>query len=1400
MEAIEEALLFLFSAIVVVVLLYYGLQYSEANNMNSQISIIKNILSTSVKIVPNIGNISIINSQNPIQLNAFISEQYISGNSILTYNESYKDVVLSSSSILNLTYNDPVSVHIEFSYPENGENVFSYYYRYPINYLNVKNLYSGTAIYINSNLAKLSIYSNLLPLNSSNNNVTLISKYFYYSYQILTNGYGKIYNISLPINISTRSIYIYTNNGISTNPATNSTVEINGVETLYAKNNGQVSFDYSGNTIKLNICYNGCNNSFYPSISGMYNLTLNKKFTIYEKYPTYVYTLFYKNKTSNLYTVVPGSLSFKNANNNMNYYIQTPANYSLNLLSGGYYNVFGYSVYNKTYTQMSSIPVFSNYSFICVPIIPGVSVETNYTCPSALIKIAPPRPIIHWANTTFNEIGLPQGSYWNVTYGGITISSLTNTTVFNYYINNQSTANFVVPNQKEYGTLFISNPKAGTLVAGSTKTIIFRLPNVTFEEFGLPANTLWNVTYNNTLKSSDTNYINFSNENTTNFNFTVGSPKVINSTAGYFANITKGTIGYTQDLQKINFTKKFYLNETSVPLSGGTVKPGSGWYNANSILNISETPNNYYVFKEWQGHGNGNYTGTNSIAKIVLKSPLAENAIYYSPAYITFYANPAILNSTANVLDVNSANYIYNNPIAKLEFAYNSLVSYNYANSIIYNNGIKQLFSSLNGCGQTTESGSFYATQNCSITANYITVKAVSFEETGLPSNTIWNVTFNNQFESSNSPYINYTASQIANSIFNIGSPIYISNTIRYVANPSNGIISTNQINKTINFIEQFYLNEFATPTNGDSKLLPGSGWYNAGSTLTISETPNTSYAFVGWNGIGSGSYTGNAINANIIMNSAITENAVYNYVPPNVYLTETNTTIDVGELSNLYVNVQGGTPPYTYAWYNATPSTPQIITGETTNSLIIKGKTAGTFKYFVNVTDSHPVTVESSNVVLTVNPLLVANSINPSNVVINSGQSVTLTANPSGGTTPYTYQWYSGSSSSTCTTQISGATGSTYPAIPTTSTYYCYKVTDSASTPETNMSASDLVTVNTLPQHIIYYAPITITNSQTNATPATFQQMIQIPESSFSGYIAYNNSLANFEFFYKNNTVIPAWIESNSSGTITTWLKIAKGIPESSSITIYIGFASPTRNLLSSSGTTGIGEAPQLSSNYAQYDDGAGVFNNYWNFAGTSLPSGLSLAYFAMGNSGLGGGSYSQNDGISFSSPSGGGYGILATTPLSSPYVVETLGYTTASGGGSGARPSLIFTASSSSNVPTAILVDQGGWGVDAWDITYQGGGPGYNSNLGSFGSTLNANQYFQMSAMVNGNNYDVSAVPQGSSSAYSYSSYSYSNQGGYYGIGVERTSGGITFYWLRTRAYPPNGVMPSFSFGSVQ
>jgi len=196
-------------------------------------------------------------------------------------------------------------------------------------------------------------------------------------------------------------------------------------------------------------------------------------------------------------------------------------------------------------------------------------------------------------------------------------------------------------------------------------------------------------------------------------------------------------------------------------------------------------------------------------------------------------------------------------------------------------------------------------------------------------------------------------------------------------------------------------------------------------------------------------------------------------------------------------------------------------------------------------------------------------------------------------------------SSGQQVTASIPLGVGSPYPAAYTLGTpisgYLYLQFTDIYGTTEANKIATVLTKVTAsssgatfskpIPSGIVAYVPITLTNSQSSATPSPFQQMINITESTFSSYIAYNNNFANFEYFYANGTIIPAWIESNSSGNLITWVKLTPSIPANSELTIYLGFASKTTNLLSSSGTSGIGEAPQLSSTYAQYDDGASVF-----------------------------------------------------------------------------------------------------------------------------------------------------------------------------------------------------------------
>lgn len=201
------------------------------------------------------------------------------------------------------------------------------------------------------------------------------------------------------------------------------------------------------------------------------------------------------------------------------------------------------------------------------------------------------------------------------------------------------------------------------------------------------------------------------------------------------------------------------------------------------------------------------------------------------------------------------------------------------------------------------------------------------------------------------------------------------------------------------------------------------------------------------------------------------------------------------------------------------------------------------------------------------------------------------------------------------------------------------------------------LVQVTTLPSYFVTDVPITITNNQPLPTAAPFQQMIRVDSALYSSYESPN--LQNVEFFNIDGTVIPSWLESgNSNKALDTiyWLKLVDGIPADSSLTIYMGLATQGANLFDGNY---VGEAPQLSATYGQFDNGANVFLLYDNFAGSNLSS--SWTTNLPESQTVGNGSYNMNDGLNLGSyPGAPGY-VATATSYSTGYAFDS--YVTAIG-----------------------------------------------------------------------------------------------------------------------------------------
>ncbi|MEM3846783.1 MAG: DUF2341 domain-containing protein, partial [Candidatus Parvarchaeota archaeon] len=316
---------------------------------------------------------------------------------------------------------------------------------------------------------------------------------------------------------------------------------------------------------------------------------------------------------------------------------------------------------------------------------------------------------------------------------------------------------------------------------------------------------------------------------------------------------------------------------------------------------------------------------------------------------------------------------------------------------------------------------------------------------------------------------------------------------------------------------------------------------------------------------------------------------------------------------------------------------------------------------------------------------------------------------------------------------------------------------------------------------------PISISNNQNTATPAPFQQLITINPVQL-GSNNFSADLGNIRFYSDPALTQPlyAWVESGNSNTVSAtniWVKLPNGIPANSTVTIYMALGSVGAEY----DGVYMGEAPQLSPTYGQYDNGASVFNFYDNFAGTVLSN--------KWTTGVNGGSITVNNGISLYSgtTSTSNYATLyyATPQNPSNIIVETImniygsgtleardrslrlgismGWTDAGMFGGNSPPQYVIGSYTGTYVPIGSSATDYNL-FDQWIFPSSGTltWTSFRNNNGSPGSVIfSASTTFTIAPFtpLYGVDYDASDVS------------------------VENLR------WTRIRAYPPNNIMPTIT-----
>ena len=325
-----------------------------------------------------------------------------------------------------------------------------------------------------------------------------------------------------------------------------------------------------------------------------------------------------------------------------------------------------------------------------------------------------------------------------------------------------------------------------------------------------------------------------------------------------------------------------------------------------------------------------------------------------------------------------------------------------------------------------------------------------------------------------------------------------------------------------------------------------------------------------------------------------------------------------------------------------------------------------------------------------------------------------------------------------------------------------------------------------TSPSNVLYCVPITLTNLQTPSTASNLPISLTVNWNTYNSYLASN--IQNVVWYTGSGSILNAWCESSCSNTATAsivWINLASNTITGSggTLTVYLGIYSQSTNNLSPSGNWG--EYPTATATYAQYDNGINVFNQYYNFAGTSLPSSWVVDSYAGT-----GGSYTVNNGItltiSVSTQSIELHNTNVVNPQSS--VFDLYGYAS--------QQKVFFGLSGlGENIEGTHAINIGAYsGCSASDYCLQA------DNSATFTTTSIAafNTNLHVFSLWETGSAEQASIDYGSTYSDSTGFTSSTSLYQQLFVGYNTANGNLFVQWARVRISPPNGIMPSVSFGT--
>ena len=469
--------------------------------------------------------------------------------------------------------------------------------------------------------------------------------------------------------------------------------------------------------------------------------------------------------------------------------------------------------------------------------------EFNVTGVSITINVVFPGKY----SVVFTETGLPTGTAWDVsvynsTTGYSSNSSSTSTITLSLY--NGSYTYTVATSLSGWKP---SSPSGTFIVPGSTvnvPTVTFSTTdhNVKFKESGMPTGTSWYVIFNATEETSTSNNITFYVPNGS-YTYTLQTPVPGSTGTRYVVSPSSGNVsvsGYNLS-ENVSYSIQYYLTIYTSPAGTGTVSQSSGWFSAGSSVNLTAQADSGYVFSSWSGSGTGSYTGTNNPLTLTMSGPISETANFVQTSvshYTVTFTESGLPSGTTWY--VNLSNGFDSGAITGSSYSFslnNGTYSYTIATTDKTYEPSPSTGSFIVNAGPVSKSVSFSEVKY-----------TVTFTETGLPSGSSWNITFNG---------VTYSS---ANSIITLSAPngtysFSASNSSSYYTVNYSGSVSVkgNGVSTSIIYYHYAYISGTVNPhnatvdINGHSVKVTGSGSFNVSEasgthSIVVSESGYSTY------------------------------------------------------------------------------------------------------------------------------------------------------------------------------------------------------------------------------------------------------------------------------------------------------------------------------------------------------------------------------------------------------------------------------------------------------------------------------------------------------------------------------------------------------------------------------